>query len=65
MIFTLTLSFPASAAGPGPNITLQIDAPDTDTLYERAKESTRKWVEQQARNLHDALPAPPPPALSE
>lgn len=58
MVFTLSFSFPASPAGPGPNISLSIEAPDTDAALEQAKEPLRKWVEQHARNLHDALPAP-------
>lgn len=55
----MTINFPASPAGPGPNITLQIDAPDIEAGLEEAKAKVRKWIEEQARSLHDALPAPP------
>jgi hypothetical protein len=56
MIFQLSFSFPATPQGPGPNVSLAIDAPDVVSALEQAKEPLRKWVEQHARNLHDALP---------
>jgi hypothetical protein len=59
MIFTLSLNFPSSPQGPGPNISLQVDAPDVVAALELAKTPVQTWVEQQARNLHDALPALP------
>lgn len=68
MQFTITISFPGGQSGPGPNISLQLEAADAESALELAKPKVRAWLLDQARSLAAALgnaqgdgagPAPP------
>lgn len=62
MQFQLTINFPSGPSGPGPNISLSIDAPDVESALEAAKPKVRAWVLDQARALTQALGNTPPAA---
>jgi hypothetical protein len=55
MQFQLTINFPSGPSGPGPNISLAVDAPDVESALELAKPKVRAWVLDQARALTAAL----------
>lgn len=61
MRLIVNVNFPQTDAGPGPSISLTVDAPDAAQAMDATKEKVLKWMEEQARALHDALPQPPTP----
>lgn len=61
MRLIVNVNFPQTDSGPGPSISLTVDADDAAQAMDAVKEKVLKWMGEQARALYDALPQPPTP----